>query len=99
MGRNKGVRYYIIKNLETGQRLKGKSTELAQYIGCSVSTISKYEREGRIFKGIWEIECFDIGDEEEDALTEEDLQKWDNFIRAWNKKFQKHRLRKPQRIV
>lgn len=98
MGRSKGNRVYAIKNIETGEIFEGKGEEVSVIMGCTNSTLYKYEREGRIFKGIWEVKCFDAGEGIEE-LTEEDLQKWDNFIMAWNKKYRRIPLRKPQGIV
>ena len=65
--------------------------KLPVFLGCSVYTIANYVKSERIYKG------YKIKIHADDELTEEDLQKWDDFIKPCRKK-KKRKLRKPQEL-
>ena len=87
MGRYKGIRYYIINNIITGERFEGKGKEMAEIVGCTTSCLYSYERSKQIYNGEWKVSCIDEDKvSEDDELTEDILHEWDDFITAFRKK-------------
>lgn len=91
---------YIAENIRTGKIIEGAATDLAEVIGCSSCTIRKYGLNPGVFQKTWDIKKSDKckrnnARDDCNSLTEEDLQKWDNFIASIHNK-PKSKFRKPQ---
>ena len=101
MGRPYHKRIYIAENVRTKEKIEGTSIEVAEKIGCSTKTVRVYGNKESIYNGyrIMFLELETPG--QYNSLTEEDLDKWDNFIKTIHraKKKQKGRFRKPQEII
>lgn len=97
---------YIAKNIKTGEKFKGNAFKLAEIIGCVPGTVRKYGAISDVYRGIWDVKILDQSkcnrmSDDCNSLTEEDLQKWDDFIKSIHraKKNSKGRFRKPQEII
>lgn len=95
---------FLAENINTGEVIQGNVKEVAACVGCAGQTIRYYGRmQGKLYRGTWKIELLpdkiNVTDEY-NSLTEEDLQKWDDFIESIHKKKpnKKGRFRKPQEV-
>ena len=98
MARPNHKRIYYAENVTTKEIHGGSGREIAVLLGCSVKTVFTYANVEGIFKGhkISYVEEDTPG--EFNSLTEEDLKKWDAFVKNIRRK-PKGTLRKPQEIV
>ena len=103
MGRNKGNRIYIIRNVITKKSFEGTSKEMVKMLGCHREVFYKHAREDTLYKGVWQISFRDENikkEEKDDIPTNEQFDEWERVRKLIRKKLEMQRgiLRKPQGV-
>ena len=94
---------YAALHVRTGDSTEGTAKEVAKFVGCTPATIRNYGMmKEKLYQKTWKIEMSSTSQTEYDdcnSLTEEDLKKWDDFMKSVKKKSKKKvRIRKPQEV-
>lgn len=88
MGRNKGNRIYIIRNIITKKIFEGTSKEMVKMLGCHREVFYKHAREDTLYKGVWQISFRDEDVKESDEIPWEKWDEWDRErirVKKWLK--------------